>query len=205
MHTHSLSLPLSLDVCAGLYDVDVTDADADAVELLNVRWVHGSIFFSFSFSLSRSFLFVRFWGCLFRPYFFSVIKLFAKTIVAFACFACSLCLLTCSVVIVVAFALSLDGIFSYRQSLKDLVAKANARRARSQTPNHFHFQFDGKTKYEFLIHFLSLFNAGHFLRFRSFLLRSMAKRVCVFVHVKKTAVQNHQSTCFRQICSIHVE
>lgn len=114
-------------------------------------WIYFLFFSSFYRSLFLSHLY--FFGGFSSSFsFFLVIKLFAITIVAFAW------LLACSfvVAVVVVFALSLDGIFSYRQSLKDLVAKANARRA-----NHFHFQFDGKIKYEFLVFFLSSF--FHFL------------------------------------------
>lgn len=104
------------------------------------------IYFLFFSLLSRSFLFVRLFGVSFSCPFFFVIKLFAKTIVAFASLlACLLVrlfvVLLAVVVIVVVFALSLDGIFSYRQSLKDLVAKANARIARVRTHKHQPFSF----------------------------------------------------------------
>lgn len=91
---------------------------------------------SFSLALAHSYLFA--FGVSFCP-FFSVIKnSLLKPLLPLP--ACLLGLLVpfvhivlLAVVIVVAFALSLDGIFSYRQSLKDLVAKANARRALALT------------------------------------------------------------------------
>lgn len=141
------------------------------VAWIYILFVSHSIALALSLSLSLPYLF--FFGLFFffvSLLFFFVIKLFAITIVAFAYLPvrCRRHRWSCCCFSIHSHSLD-DGIFGYRQSPKDLVAKANARTmlvVYTQIPFSFSVP---KPNTNFSFGFLHLSSFwGHFLLFLSF-------------------------------------